>query len=403
MGPTVFKDANYDFIGKRNILLAVAAILFVACLASIFTKGLNLGVEFTGGAQLEVNFDEKATHKADPNIESVRAALNDAGLHNAQVVTIGSTSDHGFLIRVQALTAAGTDLGNRIEGALRTKYGEKLEYFDFDKESLDRAVVRVSDPNVSAGDVKAALAAAPEIQGVRVEEVTRDEANGGMIIRLENAANDALLALEQKFGKGFASSIDSIGAAVSKDLQRNALLAIAGACILIAIYVWLRFDWDFAPGVVLALAHDAIVVVGVWSIAGKALGLTGFEFNLTIVAAVLAIIGYSVNDTVVIYDRIRENREKYQGKDILWVVNKSVNETLSRTVLTSGATLLSVLSIALLGSESIRWFGWAMVVGLFSGTWSTIAVAIPVTMVVYQMRDKAQKAAEAQGGVRAKS
>jgi preprotein translocase subunit SecF len=252
--------------------------------------------------------------------------------------------------------------------------------------------------------VKAALAAAPELQGVRIEDVTQDrETGGGMVIRLENAANDALLALEQKFGKGFASSVDSIGAAVSKDLQRNAFLAIAGACVLIAIYLWLRFDWDFAPGVILALVHDAIVVVGVWSIAGKTLGLEGFEFNLTIVAAVLAIIGYSVNDTVVIYDRIRENKDKFQGKDILWVVNKSVNETLSRTVLTSGATMLSVLSIALLGSESIRWFGWAMVVGLISGTWSTIAVAVPVTMLVYHLREKSlREATERQPHVGAK-
>lgn len=401
MGPTVFANANYDFIGKRNVLLVAAAVIIAVCLGSIFAKGLNLGVEFTGGAQLEVNFDESKTHKEPVTITAIRGALDDAGLRNAQVVTVGSEDDHAFLIRVQALEGGGTDIGQRMQSVLQAKYGaDKIEYFDFDKESLDRATVRITG-EVPPADVKATLGSAPELEGIRVEEVTLDSGSGTHVIRLENAANDALVALKAKFGEGFAASIDSIGAAVSEDLQRNAFLAIAGACILIAIYVWLRFDWDFAPGVVLALIHDSVFVVGVWSIGGRLLGFHGFEFNLTIVAAVLAIIGYSVNDTVVIYDRIRENREKYQGKDILWVVNKSVNETMSRTVLTSGATLLSVLSIALLGSESIRWFGWAMVAGLVSGTWSTIAVAIPVTMVVYSIREKRLQN-ETSSGVRAK-
>lgn len=404
MGPTLFANSNFDFVGKRYVLLGISVAFVALCLFSIFAQGLNLGVEFTGGAQIEVNFDESKTHKEAVSISSVRDALKDAGIE-ATIVTIGGEKEHGFLVRVQSLASSSADLGKRIETVLRTKYGEdKIEYFDFDEESLDRAIVRISDASVKPADVKALLAGSTEI-GVGVEDVTMDRGEGSMVIRLENAANDVLVALKAKFGDGFDSSIESIGAAVSKDLQSTALRAIALACLLIGVYVWLRFDWDFAPGVVLALAHDAIVVVGVWSIFGHWLKVGGFEFNLTIVAAVLAIIGYSVNDTVVIYDRIRENREKYQGKDILWVVNKSVNETMSRTVLTSGATLLSVLSIALLGSESIRWFGWAMVVGILSGTWSTIAVAVPVTIIVYMLKDKSlngSAAAPVEPNVRAK-
>ena len=404
MGPSLFLNANYDFISKRYILLAVASGLVAASLTSIFVKGLNLGVEFTGGAQLEVNFDESKTAKGDVSITSVRDAIKEAGIENAQIVTIGGDDEHAFLIRVQSLASSSADLGKRIEGVLRTKYGqEKIEYFDFDAESLDRAIVRISDANVQPADVKALLASAPELGGLGIEDVSVDKGSGTMVIRLENAATDVLTALKAKFGDGFDASVDSIGAAVSKDLQTTALRAIAVACLLIGIYVWLRFDWDFAPGVVLALVHDSVVLVGVWSILGKWLAVGGFEFNLTIVAAVLAIMGYSVNDTVVIYDRIRENREKYNGKDILWVVNKSVNETLSRTILTSGATLLSVLSIALLGSESIRWFGWAMVVGLFSGTWSTIAVAVPITTLVYTIKDKRLNRTSASANVGAKA
>jgi preprotein translocase subunit SecF len=404
MGPTLFANSNFDFVGKRYVLLGVSGAFIALCLFSIFAKKLNLGVEFTGGAQIEVNFDERKTAKEAITITSVRAALDEAGIGNAQVVTIGGDDEHAFLVRVQSLASSSADLGKRIEGVLRAKYtDDKIDYFDFDEESLDRAIVRIADANVQAAEVKALLSAAPELGGLGVEDVTLDKGAGSMVIRLENAANDVLVALKAKFGDGFDASIDSIGAAVSKDLQGTALRAIALACLLIGVYVWLRFDWDFAPGVVLALAHDALVVVGIWSIFGKWLAVGGFEFNLTIVAAVLAIIGYSVNDTVVIYDRIRENKEKHQGKDILWIVNKSVNETMSRTVLTSGATLLSVLSIALLGSESIRWFGWAMVVGILSGTWSTIAVAVPVTIIVYMLKDKSLNGAPAEPNVRAKA
>lgn len=402
MGPQLFINANYDFVGKRNLLLALGSAFVALCAASIAVKGLNLGVEFTGGAQIEANFREDAQTKEPVSIDAVRSALTDAGIRNPQVLTVGNTADDAFLIRVQALEqAAGSDLDKRIQDVLTAKYGDKLAYFDFDEESLDRATARFEGVEPDPAEVKQLLA--PALGGVGLEDVTWDKATGTLVVRLENASNDVLTALNQKFGEGtYDSSIDSIGAAVSKDLTRNALLAIAGACVLIGVYVWLRFDWDFAPGVILALVHDAVVVIGVWSIAGRVLGLEGFEFNLTIVAAVLAIIGYSVNDTVVIYDRIRENREKYQSQTILWVVNKSVNETLSRTFLTSGATLLSVVSIGLLGSESIRWFGWAMTAGILSGTWSTIAIAMPVTMLVYSIKEKQAAASSSQAGVRAK-
>lgn len=403
MGPQLFVNASFDFVGKRNLYLAISAAGMAVCLGSIFTRGLNLGVEFTGGAQIEVNFDETKTPKTPVDIASVRAALDEAGIHGAQVVTVGSEEEHAFLVRVQALGAAAADLGPKIEGVLKRAFGdEKVAYFDFDEESLDRATLRLEDASVTAEEVKQALASATELGGLGVEDVAFEKTSGTFVVHLENAANDALTALTAKFGDTYEASIDSIGAAVSKGLQRNAFLAIAGACLFIAVYVWLRFDWDFAPGVILALVHDAVFVVGTWSVCAMVLGLQGFEFNLTIVAAVLAVIGYSVNDTVVIYDRIRENKEKYQGLTIFQVVNKSINETLSRTILTSGATLLSVLAIGILGSESIRWFGWAMVVGIVSGTWSSIAVAMPITVIVYELRERQRLAAEAHSGVRAK-
>ena len=166
--------------------------------------------------------------------------------------------------------------------------------------------------------------------------------------------------------------------------------------MLIALYIWLRFDVDFAPGVIVALIHDAGITLGVWAIFGKVLHdafpswqwTNLFEFNLTFIAAILAIIGYSVTDTVVVYDRIRENLEKHQSLDLYENINKAVNETLSRTMLTSLSAMLSVVAIAIFGSESIRGFGVAMAVGIIVGTYSSIYIAAPVTVFVHEARER---------------
>ena len=399
MGPQLLVNANYDFVGWRKVMLGISVLLLAVSLGSIFTAGLNLGVEFTGGAQIEANFDETKTPKVPVTIESVRDALDAAGATSATVVTVGSEADQAFLIRLRTHEEGGEALEARVQSALAAKFGDdKIGYFDFDRESLDRANVRITDDAVGPDDVRAALTGA-DLGGLALENVTRDDASGMIVVRFENATNDVLASLTSTFGDVYEASIDSIGAAVSEDLKQNALLAIIGACVLIAVYVWLRFDVEFAPGVILSLANNAVFVVGVWSVA-HALRLPGFEFTLTIVAAVLAVIGYSVNDTVVIYDRIRENIEKYAGKDLLWVVNKATNETLSRTLLTAGGALLATAAIGVLGSEAIRWFGWAMFIGVVYGTWSTIAVAMPLTVIVYQLRER-QREVQASAGARA--
>ena len=380
MGFELLVNANYDFVGYRKVMLGITGVIIAGFIASMATKGLNWGVEFTGGSQIEVNFDEAKQTKVAPTIDTVRAAVTAAGIEGAQVVTVGPDEERAFLIRAESAAREGVD--KDIETAVRAKFGDKVTYYNFDPESQDRAVIKLEDESVTPDAVRAAITADPALAGLGIEDVTKDKADGSIVVKLQNPATDILTSIDAQFGAGtYDSSIDAIGAAVSKDLTRKALLAILLACVLIGIYVWLRFDVDFAPGVIIALIHDSIVVLGVWSV-------FGFEFNLTIVAAVLAIIGYSVNDTVVIYDRIRENLEKNQSRSVLWNANRAVNETLSRTFLTSGATLLSVFAIALLGSEAIRWFGWAMVVGIVSGTWSTIAVAMPVTMFVYELRER---------------
>ena len=165
--------------------------------------------------------------------------------------------------------------------------------------------------------------------------------------------------------------VENVGPKVSKELLESGLIAIALSLSAMLFYIWVRFEWQFSVGSIIALVHDVIITVGIFS-------LLSFEINLSIIAAVLTIVGYSMNDTVVIYDRIRENLSKYTKMNINEIANLSINETLSRTVITSVTTLLALLSIFILGGEILRGFSFAMILGVIVGTYSSIFVASPL-------------------------
>ncbi len=182
-------------------------------------------------------------------------------------------------------------------------------------------------------------------------------------------------ALGQAIGPVEVQRVEFVGPRVGAELRRDGLTALGLACLLILIYIGFRFTPRFAPGAVLALIHDVLITAGIWVMLGE-------EFNLQVLAALLAIIGYSLNDTIIIYDRIRENMELRTRTDLPEVVNQSVNQTLSRTILTSGTTLIAVLCLLFLGGEVIRPFAQAMAIGIVIGTYSTIYVASPTLLLL---------------------
>ena len=175
-------------------------------------------------------------------------------------------------------------------------------------------------------------------------------------------------------------SIDSVGSTVSGELMKSGVYATIGSCIAIMAYVWFRFEWQFSMGTIFALVHDTIMVVGFYA-------LTRYEFGLTALAAVLTIIGYSMNDSVVIYDRIRENMRRYKKMPFGELLNLSMNETLGRTVLTSTTTLLAALALALFGGEVIKGFSWSLVFGIVVGTYSSIYISAP-TLIYLKIREE---------------
>ena len=177
---------------------------------------------------------------------------------------------------------------------------------------------------------------------------------------------------------------ESVGSKISGELVQKAILAVCLAVFAVLFYIWIRFEWQFSLGAVIALVHDVLITIGIFSI-------IGLEFNLSIIAALLTIVGYSLNDTVIVFDRIRENLKKYQSIELLEVLNKSINETLSRTIITSLTTLLALLALFIFGGEVIRGFTFAMIWGVLIGTYSSIFIASSILLKLGVKRDWSSK------------
>ena len=201
------------------------------------------------------------------------------------------------------------------------------------------------------------------------------------LIKFENNENKKIIEeikinLDKSFGNNFNfRRVENVGPKVSKELLRSGVIAISVALILMLIYIWIRFEWQFSLGAIAALFHDVIVTLGLFS-------LLGLEINLSIIAAVLTIVGYSMNDTVVIFDRVRENLRKYSDIKIFELTNISINQTLSRTIITSATTLLALLSIFIFGGEILKGFSLAMILGVIFGTYSSIYIANPILVIL---------------------
>ncbi len=201
--------------------------------------------------------------------------------------------------------------------------------------------------------------------------------NTGAKSKIENVKNELLNDLGSNFN---FRRVENVGPKVSKELLRSGLIAICLSLSAMLFYIWIRFEWQFSLGAIIALIHDVIITMGFFSV-------LEFEINLSIVAALLTIVGYSMNDTVVIFDRVRENLRKYSSKDIRDVSNLSINETLSRTIITSSTTLFALLSIFFFGGEILNGFSFAMILGVIFGTYSSIFIANPILIFLKVNQD----------------
>ncbi|MGH9381068.1 MAG: protein translocase subunit SecF [Thermoanaerobaculia bacterium] len=286
----LFRDTHYRFMKHRRLALAIAlSILVGAWIAEFIRGGLNLGIDFAGGTQLTLKFEQ------EPELDRLRRALADAGLAQAQIQRFGETEDNEVLIKTPILE--GSEEGSR---ALVTA-----------------ALAGVGDYTVLA--------------------------------------------------------TGNVGPQVGAELRRKGILAVVFSMLGMLAYIWIRFELRFGIGALVATAHDVLITLALFA-------LTRYEFNLTTVAAFLTLIGYSVNDTVVLFDRVRENMRRSRRQSFEEIVDLATNQTLSRTVLTSGTTLLATGSLLVFGGDVLRGFAFILTIGIIVGTFSSVYIASPFAL-----------------------
>ncbi|MFT5174682.1 MAG: preprotein translocase subunit SecF, partial [Gammaproteobacteria bacterium] len=273
-------ETQFDFMGKRRVALMISVVLLVVSVLSLAIRGLQLGIDFTGGTLIEVGYEQPA------DIDKVRRTLSDSGFVDAVTQHFGTSRD--VLVRIAPREGATqAQVGNEVLAALR------------------------------AGDA----------------------------------------------GKVDLRRVEFVGPQVGEELTEDGGLAMLIALFAIFIYVMFRFEWKFSAGAVAALFHDVLITLGMFS-------LFALDFDLTVLAAVLAVIGYSLNDTIVVFDRMRENFRRMRRVDSIQVINASLNQTLSRTLMTSLTTLLVLIALFIVGGELIHGFATALIIGVVIGTYS---------------------------------
>ena len=369
-----FRNTNIDFLGKKWYFLAFSLVFSVAGLVSmIFWHGIPYGVDFRGGT-LYVKF----SHTPDDN--ALRAAMDRAGLHNAKIQRYDQPSNNEVLIDldVQETSEQALDQGKtRIISTLETNApAGKIDLNNASSLAIKNYLMD-KDPLHLGSDADQKYT-----QQAQAVVDARDKGAGGVLSSFDQLKGGVDPTVAASLPDGFYLSdfsvrnVEIVGPQVGAQLRRQALLATAYSLAGMLIYLGFRFEWIYGVAAVVTVFHDTLITVGFFSLLNK-------DISLTVIAAILTLIGYSNNDTIVVFDRIRENIKLMRREKLSEIVNRSINQTLSRTILTAGLTFLTVLALYLFGGEVLRGFSLALVIGILIGTYSSIAIAAPI-LVAYQ-------------------
>jgi len=371
----LFRNTNIDFLGKKWYFLAFSLIFSVAGICSmLFWHHIPLGVEFRGGTLVYVKFAQT------PDLDQIRKVLDRAGLHDPRIQRFGPTSDNEVLVDlgIQETSEAALDQGkNTIIRALEPQSAAGKQDLNNTGEASLQAYLMQKDPMHLGTDAEQRYTSIAQ----QIEDF-RNKQRGGILTSIDElrgvAPAEVLSALQQDFFTSdfVVRNVEIVGPQVGSQLRHQAIMATLYSLGGMLVYLWFRFEMIYGVGAVVACFHDTIITVGFFSLLDK-------EISLTVIAAILTLIGYSMNDTIVVFDRIRENLKLMRRERLADIVNKSINQTLSRTILTSGLTFLTVLSLYVFGGEVLRGFSLALVIGILIGTYSSIAVAAPM-LVAYQ-------------------
>jgi preprotein translocase subunit SecF len=375
-----FHGVNVDWMGKTKYFVALSLILLAVGWISIFrSHGVAYGIDFRGGTLVYVRFSGK------PPIDQIRKGLQQAGLSNSTIQGISDTrsvaSQNDVVIGLeQGQGDQSLDAGKqKILDVLHKTFGvDSAGRPDFNSvtPSALAADLTQKDPlslGTSAGDRYTQLAG--RLTGARDRDHEGIVTNFDQLKNVEGATPAVLGSLSNAYSLGNFTVRDAeiVGPKVGAQLRRQAVLATLYALAGMLVYIAFRFEWVYGAAAVIAVFHDVLITLGFFS-------LFHYEISLTVIAALLTLVGYSMNDTIVIFDRVRENLRLMRREPFPEIVNKSINQTLSRTILTSGLTFLTVLVLYVMGGEVLRAFSFAMVVGVVVGTYSSFGIAAPIVV-----------------------
>jgi len=367
----LFKNTNFDFLGKKWPFIGASLVLTVAGLVSLAVKhGPNYGIDFRGGALMYLRFNQ------EPPVQRIRAALADKIHGEISVQQI--TGRPEVLVGTEITDEKELNINRQIiEDTLRTTFGAQGGKLDLNNTSAEQLAGRLRAPLLQANVPLSEQQLNDMVQAIESYRAS----NGGLLRSIDQLSavpgvTPAVLnVLKQEctLGPFTILSAEMVGPKVGADLRRQAILATLYALGGMLVYIAFRFEWIYGVAAVIAVFHDTIITVGLFSLFNK-------EVSLTVVAALLTLVGYSMNDTIVVFDRIRENLKLLRRESLENVINISVNQTLSRTILTSGLTLLTALSLFLFGGQVLNGFSFALVVGIIFGTYSSIYIASPILL-----------------------
>ncbi len=366
---------RFPFIRAAKYFIIVSIVLLLGSVGamiynvSVHGSALNFGIDFAGGSSIRVAM----APQKNVQIEDVREALETAGYEGVSAVTVPDAEGQ-VLIHVKDVASIDASQGQACKAALEAYPKAKLKRFSYADGASKMFMQFDSQPIYS--ELEALLAKAG-CEG-KVDKGTGKMGEFPVELSLVGIGAKIQDDLDKAFGAGTVTDIvssETVGAKVGSQLKNDGIKSLLYAIGFIFLYVMLRFDLRFAPGGIIALAHDAAITIGAFAITWK-------EFNLQTIAALLTIIGYSINDTIVVFDRIRERVATNRGEDIVDVTETALNETLSRTILTSGTTLLVVVATWTLGTGAIKDFAFALFIGIVVGTYSSLFMAAPVFLWV---------------------
>ena len=373
----IFENLNVDFLGKRKFFYVISGTLFLFGLINIVFRGLEFGVDFKGGSEIVLQFSKQV------DISNIRDNVKNIGLEDAEVKTFGGET--GVLIRtelqeiprevypriVSDIEKTINDNFPGLEKRVIDSTSSSITYQLPNPDTTDRLVEILNEEGFEAAEASVELDNRQIIVSVGIADWIEENLR-------ESMPDNPFEVLKE----------DKVGPKVGSELKEDAVIALFLSLVVILIYLAFRFKFVFALGAVMSLFHNVLITLGLFSILYNVIPGLNLEIDLTIVAAFLTLIGYSINDTVVIFDRIRENMKIHKTLPLFDVINMSVNKTMSRTVLTGGTTLLTLLVLTIFGGEVLRAFAFTLFFGIIIGTYSSIFVA---GALVYEYVSRSKK------------